>query len=251
MKVKTIVPTIYKGVVCLLGVVLLSYFYVLGKQQKDVGQWICTDLICISGILLYPILVFSAKYFDPFKIYQTISLGSLVILAFIGFAFLQSHNYIEMYYATKPAILPHAYSFFSDGKSSVPEKYQNDVALITEILQVERTSAQMGDLLTLESLYDPDAEVVNHNHTPMNKDDDLLYRGWENIQEDYYVAFGEQAHADSPFKIKGLKIYILENKAIAVYRGIESRGRYNPVFVMCTLNKRDVNWRIVRLEVGN
>jgi hypothetical protein len=250
MKVKTIVPTLYQGVVCLLGVALFSYFYVLGKQQSDVWLWMRSDLICISGILLYPILVFSAKYFDPFKIYQHISLGSLVILAFLGFAFLQSQNYIEMYYATNPSNLPHAYSFFSDRPLPIPARYQNDVAIITEILRVERTSAQDGDLLTLESLYAPGADVVYH-HSLMDKDGDLVYKGWENIQENYYLAFVETVPDNPSFEFKELRIFILENKAIAVYKGIESGGQYFPGFVMCTLNKLDFDWRITHLEFGN
>lgn len=119
---------------------------------------------------------------------------------------------------------------------------------VRAVIQAEVNAAAAQNLALLESLYAPDALVIDRNGTPDDPSDDNVWRGWVNIQRRYEAFFSSGV---SSIALVELVIQINGDQATGVHRGAFLDGVFFPDNGIYTLRKRDGVWLITQLEYGN
>ena len=104
------------------------------------------------------------------------------------------------------------------------------------------------DLALLESLYAPNAVVIDHKGTPDDPADDTIWRGWINIERRYSAFFSA---GYSALSLVELSIQLNGDQATGTHQGIVLDGTLYPDRGIYTLEKINGKWLITQLEYGN
>jgi ketosteroid isomerase-like protein len=123
-----------------------------------------------------------------------------------------------------------------------------DIELVRNVIQAEVNAAANRDLAMLESLYAPDAVIVDRSGTPDAVGDDNVWRGWVNIQRRYEAFFSSDV---SSIVLVELSVQVNGDEAVAVHQGALLDGVYFPDNGIYTMRKVNGQWFITQLEYGN
>lgn len=148
-----------------------------------------------------------------------------------------------------------------DNSASIPaptytpmvDTVDSESALVEEVkavIDMEVKGAVEQDLLLLESLYAPNAVIIDHRGTIHDTSDDRIIEGWENIKQQHYVGFFSFYDWKSMILVD-LNINVTDNKAIAMHKGVIADGEYYKDIGIYTLERFDDRWLITQLEFGN
>lgn len=130
----------------------------------------------------------------------------------------------------------------------------NASAQATELEQVrtvilnEVGAAVSQDLGRLQSLYAPNAVVIDRNGTPADPGDDTIWQGWANIQRRYQAFFSAKV---TSMNLVDLSIQVNNDQATGTHRGVVLNGIYSEDLGNYSLEKIDGAWLITQLEYGN
>jgi hypothetical protein len=112
--------------------------------------------------------------------------------------------------------------------------------------EVNATVAQ--DLAVLQTLYRPDAVIIDRSGTPDNPADDTIWQGWPNIERRYLAFFSRGA---SSLNLVDLAIQVEGNQATGTHQGVVLDGTLYRDRGVYTLAKVNEQWLITQLEYGN
>ncbi|MCL4295100.1 MAG: hypothetical protein KJ077_05205 [Anaerolineae bacterium] len=121
--------------------------------------------------------------------------------------------------------------------------------LVRTVILIEANATIARDLAVLQSIYAPDAVVVDHNGTPDDASDDTTWQGWANIERRYLAFFSAGFSSLTPVDLSIQMDSDLQ--ATATHRGVILNGTVYPDRGVYTLNKINGQWLITRLEYGN
>jgi len=124
----------------------------------------------------------------------------------------------------------------------------SDAELVRTVILNEVNGTISRDLALLESLYAPDAMVIDHNGTPDEAGDDTTWTGWVNIERRYQAFF---TAAFNTIALVDLSIQVNGDQATATHQGVVLDGILYPDQGVYTLQKINGQWVITRLEYGN
>lgn len=127
----------------------------------------------------------------------------------------------------------------------------SDEEIVLAVIQTEVKAASERNLLILESIFTPNAIVMNRNKTPYNSSDDLIYTGWDNIRQLHYINLFRSQTWQPPSYLVDLQIEISNDKATGTHRGLVSNNTYFEDYSIYTLERIDGKWLIIQLEYGN
>ncbi len=134
-----------------------------------------------------------------------------------------------------------------------PTSTPNPLASVSDPQQVrtvilnENRGAIAQDLEFLESLYTPDAFIIDRNGTPDQPGDDTTWRGWVNIERRYLAFFSA---GFSSLTLVDLSIQVTGNQAVGAHQGVILDGILYPDGGIYTLEKINGQWLISQLEFG-
>jgi hypothetical protein len=123
-----------------------------------------------------------------------------------------------------------------------------DLEQVRTVILNEVNGAIAQDLSLLQSLYAPDAIVIDRNGTPADPGDDTTWLGWANIKRRYEAFF---AGGHSSLTLVDLSVQMKDNQAKGVHQGVVLDGALFPDEGIYTLQKRGDKWLITQLEFGN
>lgn len=124
----------------------------------------------------------------------------------------------------------------------------SDAELVRMVILNEVNGTITQDLGLLESLYAPDAVIVDRNGTPDEPGDDTVWAGWVNIERRYQAFFTSDFNSIS---LADLSIQADGNQATATHQGVVLDGILYPDQGVYTLQKINDQWVITQLEYGN
>lgn len=142
-----------------------------------------------------------------------------------------------------PGPVPVSPTPIADTPTSIPDPEQVRSVILNEI-----TGAISQDLTFLQSLYAPNAVVIDHKATPDDPDDDTTWRGWVNIERRYLEFF---AAGFSALNLIDLSIQVNGERAVGTHQGVVLDGILYPDEGVYILEKIDGQWLITQLEFGN
>lgn len=123
-----------------------------------------------------------------------------------------------------------------------------DPQQVRDVILNEVNGAIAQDLALLQSLYAPDAVVIDHNGTPDDPSDDTTWRGWANIER-RYLAFFSAGY--SSLTLVELSVQMNGERATGTHRGVVLDGTLYPDRGIYTVEKLNGRWLITQLEFGN
>jgi hypothetical protein len=112
--------------------------------------------------------------------------------------------------------------------------------------EVNGTIAQ--DLALLQSLYAPDAIIIDHHATPDDPSDDTTWQGWTNIERRYQAFFST---GPVSLNLVDLAIQVDGDRATGTHQGVVLDGTLYPDRGIYTLARLNGQWLITQLEYGN
>lgn len=124
----------------------------------------------------------------------------------------------------------------------------SDVEQIQTTINNEINGAVSQDLALLQSIYAPDAIVVDRAGTPQRFDDDTTWQGWPNIERRYQAFFSGGV---SSMALVNMAVHINGDQALVTHDGAIMDDVFYPDHAVYTLAKRDDHWLITGLEYGN
>jgi len=124
----------------------------------------------------------------------------------------------------------------------------SDAELVRATILNEVNGTVARDLSLLESLYAPDAVIIDRNGTPNEPGDDTTWAGWVNIERRYQAFFTSDFNSIS---LVNLSIQVNGDQATATHQGVVLDGTLYPDQGVYTLQKINNQWVITRLEYGN
>ncbi len=133
------------------------------------------------------------------------------------------------------------------GPTPNPPASISDPQQVRTVILDENRGAIAQDLEFLESLYTPDALVIDRNGTPDEPGDDTTWRGWANIERRYLAFFSA---GFSSLTLVDLSIQVAGNQAMGAHRGVILDGILYPDKGVYTLEKINGQWFISQLEFG-
>lgn len=256
----------------------MEIFSVLLQIINDVSKIPASVTYIVSGIAVVAILViyiakkkynFCKKEEDVIKAYTVCFV--LIVISWIPFMsrtldgfnpdLLKLDPYMGIYPDSKVATAPvptnqipnsTLLSEIIDPESMLtPNPKSTDKEIVQAIIQTEIKAASERNLLTLESIYAPNAIIINRNKTPYDSSDDLTYTGWDNIRQLHYVNLFRSLNWQSPIYLVDLQIEVSSIKATGTHRGLVSNNTYFEDYSIYTLEKISGKWLIIQLEYGN
>lgn len=142
-----------------------------------------------------------------------------------------------------PCQITSSYSFVNN------EEEENRVK---SVVQAELTAFGERDTLTLESLWLPNAIVINNQGTIFDHTDNLVFIGWENIMLFHYRGLWTRiSEGTHKVEARNLMVIIKDAKATATHDGITIDGELGKDLTTYTLVRLDTDWKICRLEYGS
>ncbi len=123
----------------------------------------------------------------------------------------------------------------------------SDPQQVRTVILNENRGAIAQDLEFLESLYTPDALVIDRNGTPDEPGDDTTWRGWANIERRYLAFFSA---GFSSLTLVDLSIQVTGNQAAGAHQGVILDGILYPDKGVYSLEKINGQWFISQLEFG-
>lgn len=123
-----------------------------------------------------------------------------------------------------------------------------DPELVRMVILAEVNGAIARNLALLQSLYAPEAVVIDHQGTPGDPGDDTVWSGWANIERRYQAFFSA---GFSTIELVDLSIQVSGDQAVATHQGAILDGTYYEDSSLYTLAKVEGRWLITRLEYGN
>lgn len=139
--------------------------------------------------------------------------------------------------------------------SSAPQmlaEFSPEKLAIAEIITTEIEAAVNQNLLTLESLYTRDAQVVDMRGTS-DSSDDVIYRGWSEIRQRYMDFF---SCCREIVGIYDLDIEIVDDRAVAVHHGTiakfsDGTQYWSAHITVYELRRVNDTWMISELDFGH
>ncbi len=124
----------------------------------------------------------------------------------------------------------------------------SDLEQVQTLINNETQATVAHNLALLQSIFAPDAAVIDRAGTPENLDDDTIWRGWPNIQRRYEAFFSTGV---SSISLVNVSIHIDGNQAMVTHDGAILNGVLRPDHGVYTLSKTADRWLITGLEYGN
>lgn len=259
---------VYKG---------MEFFSVLLPIINDIPKISPSVTYIVTGIAIVALLaVYIAKkqfnFFkkeDDTKAYAV--LVSLIVISWIPFMLralsgfnpelLKIDPYMGIYPDSKVSTAPVPTNQMPDSKllseitnpenMLTPNPNLLDEEIVRAVIQTEVKASSERNLLVLESIFTPNAIVINRNKTPYDSSDDLIYTGWNNIRQLHYINLFRSQNWQPPIYLVDLQIEISNNKATGTHRGLASNNTYLEDYSIYTLEKVNGMWLIIQLEYGN
>ncbi len=124
----------------------------------------------------------------------------------------------------------------------------SDVDQIQTTINNEIRGAVTQDLALLQSIYAPDAVIIDRAGTPENFADDTTWQSWPNIARRYQAFFSSGI---SSISLVAAAVQIEGDRAMVTHKGTIMDGILYPDYAVYTLEKRNGQWLITGLEYGN
>ncbi len=251
MSHRSILTDLYRGGVWFVTIVFAGYVLVISQSNPlHLALWLRTDLLAIGGTLLIPLLIVSAIQFDESHPFRSLYWGMLIVTALMGFGIAQFQNLFT------PSLLvygPQASQVFPapDVRKTPAPAHLSDEETIKAIVAAELDAIAGRNLLALESLYAPNAQVINRGHSPSDLADDIIHRGWPAIRQMHYMSLITQTNYRTPIILSDVSIHVDGDRAEAVHSGIIRNGVYFPDVSIYSFERINGQWKIVQLEFGN
>lgn len=251
MSHRSILTDLYRGGVWFVTTMFAGYVLVISQSNSlHLALWLRTDLLAIGGTLLIPLLIVSAIQFDESHPFRSLYWGMLIVSALMGFGIAQFQNLFT------PSLLvygPQASEVFPECEiqASPEPAHLSDEDTIKAIVAAELDAISRRNLLALESLYAPNAQVINRGHSPSDLADDIIHRGWPAIRQMHYMSLITQSNYRTPIILSDISIHVDGDRAEAVHAGIIRNGVYYPDISIYSFERINGQWKIVQLEFGN
>jgi hypothetical protein len=129
-------------------------------------------------------------------------------------------------------------------EQEVPLMDQRD---ITAVIANEVKGLITQDLAQLQSLYAPDAIVIDRGGTPDSPEDDRIWNGWDSIATRYEALFDLQI---SSLTLVDLSVTMEEGEAIGTYDGVILNNAYYADEGVYNLRERNGQWVITQVQFG-
>lgn len=123
-----------------------------------------------------------------------------------------------------------------------------DLEQIQQVIDSEVQGAVSKNLALLQSIYAPDAVVIDRAGTPDNFADDTTWQSWPNIERRYRAFFSVGV---SSVSLVGASVQVDGERAIVTHNGTIMDGTLYPDYAVYTLARRNGQWLITGLEYGN
>lgn len=123
-----------------------------------------------------------------------------------------------------------------------------DLEAVRNVILNEVNAAVSQDLAQLQTLFAPNAVVVDRAGTPDDPSDDTVWEGWANIERRYQAFFSSGV---SSLTLVDLAIQLNGHQAIATHQGVVQDGVLYADQGSYTLENIDGRWLITQLDYGN
>ena len=123
----------------------------------------------------------------------------------------------------------------------------SDLEAVRNVILNEVNAAVSQDLGQLQTLFAPNAVVIDRAGTPDDASDDTVWQGWANIERRYQAFFSSGV---SSLTLVDLAIQLNGNQAIATHQGVVQDGVLYADQGSYTLENIDGRWLITQLEYG-
>lgn len=123
-----------------------------------------------------------------------------------------------------------------------------DLERVQAVIMNEVNGTVAQDLDFLQSLFAPDAVIIDHSGTPNDPADDTLWQGWPNIERRYQAFFSSGV---SSITLVDLVIQVLADQAVATHQGVILDGTLYPDRGVYLLEKSNGQWLITQMDYGN
>lgn len=124
----------------------------------------------------------------------------------------------------------------------------SDLEAVRNVILNEVNAAVSQDLAQLQTLFAPNAIVIDRASTPDDPSDDTVWQGWANIERRYQAFFSSGV---SSLTLVDLAIQLNGNQAIATHQGVVQNGVLYADQGSYILENIDGQWLITQLEYGN
>ncbi|MCB9078681.1 MAG: nuclear transport factor 2 family protein [Anaerolineaceae bacterium] len=124
----------------------------------------------------------------------------------------------------------------------------SDLEAVRNVILNEVNAAVSQDLAQLQTLFAPNAMVIDRAGTPNDPSDDTVWQGWANIERRYQAFFSSGV---TSLTLVDLAIQLNGNQAIATHQGVVQNGVLYADQGSYILENMDGKWLITQLEYGN
>ena len=129
-----------------------------------------------------------------------------------------------------------------------PAPQPPDQREVTAVISSEVNGLIAKDLARLQSLYAPDAVIIDRRGSPADRSDDTVWNGWANIAQRYLALFAADF---SSLTLVDLAVQINGQQATGTYEGLILDGLLYEDKGIYTLENSNGAWLITQLEYGH